>query len=152
MEYIITIPPKLKKIAWQLLIRNSIKISQGTISYRICIWITMTSHWARWRLKSPASRLFAQPFIQAQINKKHQSSASLAFVWGIHRWPVNSPHKKRASNAENISIWWRHHVKCRLIWLPDTGVLGLKCQHVEAWTQWPTLWRQEMHFPEWKLF
>ena len=24
---------------------------------------------------------------------KHQSSASLAFVHGIHRWPVNSPHK-----------------------------------------------------------
>ena len=25
--------------------------------------------------------------------REHQSSASLAFVWGIHRWPVNSPHK-----------------------------------------------------------
>ena len=25
--------------------------------------------------------------------RKHQSSAPLAFVWGIHRWPVNSPHK-----------------------------------------------------------
>ena len=25
--------------------------------------------------------------------RKHQRSASLAFVWGIHRWPVNSPHK-----------------------------------------------------------
>ena len=25
--------------------------------------------------------------------RKHESSASLAFVWGIHRWPVNSPHK-----------------------------------------------------------
>ena len=24
---------------------------------------------------------------------KHQSSASLAFVWEIHRWPVNFPHK-----------------------------------------------------------
>ena len=24
---------------------------------------------------------------------KHQSSASLAFLWGIHRGPVNSPHK-----------------------------------------------------------
>ena len=24
---------------------------------------------------------------------KHQSSASLALVWGIHRWPVNSPHQ-----------------------------------------------------------
>ena len=25
--------------------------------------------------------------------RKHQGSASLAFVRGIHRWPVNSPHK-----------------------------------------------------------
>ena len=28
-----------------------------------------------------------------QGQRKHQSSASLTFVWGIHRWPVNSPHK-----------------------------------------------------------
>ena len=26
--------------------------------------------------------------------RKHQSSVSLAFVRGIHRWPVNSPHKR----------------------------------------------------------
>ena len=26
--------------------------------------------------------------------RKHQSSATLAFVWGIHRSPVNSPHKE----------------------------------------------------------
>ena len=26
--------------------------------------------------------------------RKHQSSASLAFVRGIHRWPVNSPRKE----------------------------------------------------------
>ena len=26
--------------------------------------------------------------------RKHQSFVSLAFVWGIHRWPVNSPHIK----------------------------------------------------------
>ena len=31
--------------------------------------------------------------------RKHQSSTSLAFLWGIHR----------VSNAENDSIWWRHH-------------------------------------------
>ena len=31
------------------------------------------------------NRLFGQ--------RKYQSSASLAFVWGVHRWPVNSPHK-----------------------------------------------------------
>ena len=39
--------------------------------------------------------------------RKHQSSTSLAFVWGIHRdrWiPA-----QRASYAGNVSIWWRHH-------------------------------------------
>ena len=34
-----------------------------------------------------------QLLIQAQMKKNHQSSASLAFVRGIHHWPVNSPHK-----------------------------------------------------------
>ena len=41
--------------------------------------------------------------------REHQSSASLAFLQGIHRWPVNSP-QQRDSNAENVFIWWRHHV------------------------------------------
>ena len=37
--------------------------------------------------------------------RKHQSSASLAFVWGITgEFPA-----QRASYAENVSIWWRHH-------------------------------------------
>ena len=36
-------------------------------------------------------------------HRKHQSSASLAFVRGIHPWP------QMASNAENVSNWWRHH-------------------------------------------
>ena len=40
--------------------------------------------------------------------RKHQSSASLAFVRGIHHWPVNSP-SQRASNADKFSIWWHHH-------------------------------------------
>ena len=35
---------------------------------------------------------------------KHQSSASLAFVCGIPRRPVNSPHK-----GPVVSIWWRPH-------------------------------------------
>ena len=32
-------------------------------------------------------------FVHARIKKTHQSSAPLAFVRGVHRWPVNSPHK-----------------------------------------------------------
>ena len=34
--------------------------------------------------------------------RKHQSSASLAFVWD--EFPA-----QRASYEENVSIWWRHH-------------------------------------------
>ena len=33
------------------------------------ITITMTSDWTRWRLKSPASRLFTQAFIRVQITE-----------------------------------------------------------------------------------
>ena len=32
-------------------------------------------------------------FCSGADQRKHQSSASLAFVRGIHRWPVDSPHK-----------------------------------------------------------
>ena len=42
--------------------------------------------------------------------RKHQSSASLAFVRGIHRWPVNSPHKgpvKRKCFHLMTSSWGR---------------------------------------------
>ena len=42
------------------------------------------------------------------IWRKHQSSASLAFVRGIHRWPVNSPHKGPVTRKKS-SVWWRHH-------------------------------------------
>ena len=37
--------------------------------------------------------------------RKHQSSASLAFVRGTGEFPA-----QMASNVENVSIWWRHHV------------------------------------------
>ena len=55
--------------------------------------ITVTSSWARWRCKAPASRLFAQPFVQEQIKENIKAPRYWPFVRGIHRWPVNSPHK-----------------------------------------------------------
>ena len=51
--------------------------------------------------------------------RKHQSSASLAFVRGTHRdlWiPA-----QRTSNAENVSIWWRHHEE----WLKSSWLLQM---------------------------
>ena len=43
-------------------------------------------------------------------SKKHQSSASLAFVRGISLVSGEFP-SQRPSNAECASIWWRHHAK-----------------------------------------
>ena len=45
-----------------------------------------------------ASRITSLSIVYLSVHSgedhsKHQSSASLAFVRGIHRWPVNSPHK-----------------------------------------------------------
>ena len=40
--------------------------------------------------------------------RKHQSSASLAFVWEFTGDPV-----QMAINAENVTIWWRHRGKIR---------------------------------------
>ena len=57
-------------------------------------------------MSSIASRITSFTIVDSSVysvtaQRKHQSSASLAFVRGIHRWPVNSP-QKRASNAENV--------------------------------------------------
>ena len=42
--------------------------------------------------------------------RKHQSSASLAFVRGIHRGPVNSPHKwpvtRKMSPFDDVIMWY----------------------------------------------
>ena len=43
--------------------------------------------------------------------RKHQSAASLAFVRGIPRARTGEFPAQMASNAENASIWWRHHEK-----------------------------------------
>ena len=55
--------------------------------------------------------------------RKHESFASLAFVRGIHRWPVNSPHKGPVTRkmfpfdyviiiGESLrESWWRHQME-----------------------------------------
>ena len=55
---------------------------------RMSVSITMTSQWARWRLKSTASRLFTQRFIQAQIkeNTKAPRHWPLCGEFTGYRW------------------------------------------------------------------
>ena len=52
----------------------------------------VTSKWARWRLKSQASWLFARPFVQGQIKENIKAPCHWP-LWGTHWWPVDSLHK-----------------------------------------------------------
>ena len=65
------------------------------------------------------------PVLSSAYQRKHQSPASLVFVKVIHRSPT-----QRASNAENVSIWWRHHVaRARTVSEDNVTVLA-PCVHV----------------------
>ena len=48
--------------------------------------------------------------------RKHQSSASLAFVKGIHRWPVTSPHKgpvtRKLFSFDDVIMEWAVYRQC----------------------------------------
>ena len=59
-------------------------------------------------LQSPASRLFTQPFIQAQI--KETTKLRVTGLYAENSPVTGEFPAHRASNAENVSIWWRHHV------------------------------------------
>ena len=50
--------------------------------------------------------------------RKHQSSASLAFVGGIHWWPVNSPHKGPVTR-------WRHHELDTPLTVPEQSAIAV---------------------------
>ena len=50
-------------------------------------------------MSAMASQITSVPIVYSTVcsgadQRTHQSSASLAFMRGIHRWPVNSPHKE----------------------------------------------------------
>ena len=66
--------------------------------------ITVTSQWAPWRVKSPAYGLFAQSFVQLRIKENIKAPRH----WPLWGETIGFP-SQRASNAENVVIWWRDH-------------------------------------------
>ena len=94
--------------------------------------ITMTSLWARWHLKTPASRLFAQTFVQAQIKENIKSPRYWPLWWESTgcRWiPLT-----KVSNTKIVSIWWHNHAFSHgslqnFLWFPDFS------EHRKSWNQ-----------------
>ena len=61
-------------------------------------WHTSSTHCCDIIMDAMASQITSLAIVYSIVHsgadqRKHQRSASLAFVRGIHRWPVNSPHK-----------------------------------------------------------
>ena len=61
-------------------------------------YVSLTFHYSDVIMSALASHITGLSRICWNIcwgadQRRHQSSASLAFVRGIHRWPVDSPHK-----------------------------------------------------------
>ena len=75
------------------------------IVYNICLRVLTLEHYIRlqWRhnehdMASQITTITTVSIVCSTVcsgadQRIHQSSASLAFVRGIHRWPVDSPHK-----------------------------------------------------------
>ena len=61
-------------------------------------WKDSPLHYSDVIISAMASQIFGVSIVYSTVcsgadQSRYQSSASLAFLRGIHRWPVNSPHK-----------------------------------------------------------
>ena len=79
------------------------RIYPGRRKKHISVDISVTL--ARWRHKSLTSPVFTQPFVQLQIKEN---------IIDPRHWPLcvvftGEFPAQMASNAKNVSIWWRHH-------------------------------------------
>ena len=81
--------------------------------------------------------------------RKHQSSMSLAFVRGIHRWPVNSPHKGPVTwkiftfDDVIIAIWMWWKFRLALIQILMKCLLQIFGHHARV-TGRPSRWGKSL--------
>ena len=78
-----------------------------------------------------ASQITSLPSVYSTVysdagQRKHQSSASLALVWGFHRGPVNSPHKWPVT---------------RKMFPFDDVIMICYCLRYLTYFQWRYIWR-----------
>ena len=82
--------------------------------------------------------------------RKHPSSASLAFVRGIHRWPVNSPHKwpvtRKMFPFDDVIMWGELTYTRHCNGLPIKNVMNPRLKNRYATT---TIWRK--HIKLWNI-
>ena len=110
--------------------------------YKICTWLwralfcfgCVISSSLQWRHNGHDGVSNHQPrdcllnLYSGTYERKHQSSASLAFLWGIHRRPVNSqkgPVTRKMFPFNDVIMYW-----IRVIHLPNlSATRTIKCDN-----------------------
>ena len=82
--------------------------------------MTQSLHYNDVIMSAMASQITSLTIVYSSVysgedQRKHQSSVSLAFVWGIHRWPANSPHKGQWRGDFMFSLICALHKRLRLV-------------------------------------
>ena len=119
----------LKNLARKGLIQDQCISYSANINPTTNIWSSKIIAWnsLRWRHNGRDGIWNHQPHpcllnrLFGVDQRKHQSSASLAFVWGIHRGPVNTPHKwpvtrKMFPSDDAIMSCWTPVISMNVDW------------------------------------
>ena len=107
----------------------------------MCVIWKSNSHYSDVMMGAMASQMIGVSSVcptdcSGADRRKHQSAASLGFCEGNPPVTGGFP-SQRASNAENVSIWWCHHAnKCvlwRLSWASAMGSTSAVHRSLYAW-------------------
>ena len=98
-----------RKTVSKLHFENHIQIHQGSMSSRVVVW----THYNAVIMGAIASQITSLTIVYNRLFRRRSKKASKLRVTGL--CAENSPGTgefpaQMASNAENVSIWWRHHV------------------------------------------
>ena len=84
------------------------------IKWSMVFHVLLLNHYSDVILGAIASQITSITIVYSSVysdadQRKHQSSASLAFVWGSHRGPVTSPHKgpvtRKMLPLDDVIMW-----------------------------------------------
>ena len=140
--------PQTYKLRWQQWPSGAIWCQGSWLSLYHCLdFITL-----QWHYNGPmASQITSLPIVYSAVysgadQRKHQRSVLLAFVRGIHWWPVNSPHKG--------PVTWKmfpfdHVIMKALLWVNYEHWMNywsagrwniLSSEMADIWYKWVSEW------------
>ena len=123
-------------------------------TYQISARYTKLYHYNDVIVGAMASPITSLTFVYSTVysgadQSKHQSSASLAFVWGIHQGPMNSPHKwpvtRKMFPFDDVIILSRGPIHWGTIRFKHKIILYFwddSCCNIKHFTQRDSIWKR----------